>query len=174
MSGQLQRVFISSLKGRQEMKRIRIFCLVLVLIFVAVGCKKKEADSPPPAAVKAEEKLTQSTEPARLPGSIDKAKWMEANVTAGTIRNAVRAYAAETSIKKAQALAGTNLGIAATQSALGIKAAGCEGIYFSPGDYNITTVNPNGFASITVTGGSKANSPGGTYELQEDGKWVKK
>lgn len=155
------------------MKRIRLLCLVLVLMFITVGCKKKDVESPPPAAVKAEEKLTQSTEPARLPGSIDKAKWLEATVTAGTIRNAVRAYAAETSIKKAQALAGTNLGVAATQSALGISAAGCEGVYFTPGDYTITTVNATGFASITVTGGSKADSPSGTYVLQEDGRWVK-
>lgn len=156
------------------MKLIRLFCLVLVLMLITVGCKKKEAESPPPAEVKAEENLTKTTEPARLPGSIDKAKWMEANVTAGTIRNAVRAYAAEKSVKKAQALAGTNLGIAATQSALGISAAGCEGAYFTPGDYTITTVNANGFASITVTGSSKTNSPGGTYVLQEDGKWVMK
>lgn len=167
---QLQRVFISSLKGRPEMKRIRLFCLVLVLMFITVGCKKKEAESPPPAEVKADEKLTQSTEPARQPGSIDKAKWMEATVTAGTIRSAVRAYAAETSVNKAQALAGTDLSIAATQSALGISAASCDGAYFTAGDYTITAVNANGFASITVTGGSKADSPGGTYVLQEDGK----
>jgi len=153
------------------MKQIRLLCLVLVLMFLTVGCKKKEAESPQPAEVKAP-KLTQSTEPATQPGSIDKAKWMEANVTAATIRNAVRAYASMTSIKKAQALAGTNLGIAATQSALGISAAGLEGIYFTPGDYTITTVNATGFASITVTGGSKPNSPAGKYVLQEDGKWV--
>ena len=155
------------------MKRIILFCLVLTLILITVGCKKKEAESPPPAEVKAEEKPAKSVEPARQLGSIDKAKWMEATVTAGTIRNAVRAYAAETSVKKAQALAGTDLSIAATQSALGISAAGCEGAYFTPGDYTITTVNANGFASITVTGGSKADSPSGTYVLQEDGRWVK-
>jgi len=142
-------------------------------MFITVGCKKKEAESPPPAEVKGEEKPTKSAEPARQLGSIDKAKWLEATVTAGTIRNAVRAYAAETNVNKAQALAGTELSIAATQSALGISAAGCEGVYFTPGDYTITTVNTNGFASITVTGGSKANSPSGTYVLQEDGRWVK-
>ena len=132
------------------MKQIRLLCLVLVLMSITVGCKKKEAETPTPADVKTQEKLTQSTETATQPGSIDKAKWMEANVTAGAIRNAVRAYASMTSIKKAQALAGSNLGIAATQSALGISAAGCEGIYFKPGDYTITTVNATGFASITV------------------------
>ncbi len=154
------------------MKRRRLFCLVLVLMLLTVGCKKKEAESPP-AEVKAEEKLTKSTEPARQLGSIDKAKWLEATVTAGTIRTAVRAYAAETSVNKAQALAGTDLSIAATQSALGISAASCEGTYFTASDYTITAVNANGIASITVTGGSKADSPSGTYVLQADGKWVK-
>ena len=155
------------------MKRRRLFCLALVLMLVTVGCKKKEAESPPPAEVKAEEKLTKSTEPARQLGSIEKAKWLEATVTAGTIRTAIRSYAAETSVNKAQALAGTDLSIAATQSALGISAAGCEGTYFTAGDYTITAVNANGIASITVTGGSKADSPSGTYVLQEDGRWVK-
>jgi hypothetical protein len=153
------------------MKRIRLFCLVLALMLITVGCKKKQAESPP--EVQAPEKLTKSAEPAGELGSIDQAKWMEANVTAGTIRSAVRLYAAEASVKKAQALAGTDLGIPATQSALGINAAGCESKYFTAGDYKITSVNPNGFATITVTGGSKAGSPAGTYVLQADGKWVK-
>ena len=155
------------------MKLIRLFCLVLVLMFITVGCKKKEAESPPPAELKAEEKPTKSAEPARQLGSIDQAKWLEANATAGTIRTAVRAYAAETSVNKAQALAGTDLSIAATQSALGISSASCEGAYFTASDYTITTVNANGIASITVTGGSKADSPSGTYVLQADGRWIK-
>ena len=37
-----------------------------------------------------------------MQGRIDKAKWSEANATAGTIRTAVRAYAAETSVATAQ------------------------------------------------------------------------
>ena len=156
------------------MKPIRLLCLVLVLMFITVGCKKKQAETPTPADDKTQDKLTQSTGPAMQTGSIDKAKWMEANVTAGAIRNAVRAYASMTSIKKAEALAGSNLGIAATQSVLGMSTAGLEGIYFTPGDYTITTVNATGFASITVTGGSKPNSPTGKYVLQENGKWVMK
>ena len=151
------------------MKRIRLFCLVLVML-ITVGCKKKQAVSPD---AKAQEEPTKSGQPAMQSGSIDQAKWMEANATAGTIRSAVRLYVAEAGVKKAQALAGTDLSIPATQSALGISAAGCESKYFTSGDYQITTVNANGFASITVTGGSKTGSPGGTYVLQENGKWVK-
>lgn len=154
------------------MKWISLFCLVLVLMLITAGCKKKEAESPPPAEVQAQEKPAKSVEPARQSGSIEQAKWLEANVTAGTIRSAVRLYAAETSVKKAQALAGTDLSVPATQSALGISAAACESSYFTAGDYKITAVNTNGFATITVTGGSKAGSPSGTYVLQEDGKWV--
>lgn len=156
------------------MKLIRLFCLALVLMFITVGCRKKEAESSPPAEVKSQDKPTKSAEPARQLGIIDQTKWLEANATAGTIRTAIRAYAAETSINKAQALAGTNLSIAATQSALGISAASCEGVYFTASDYTITTVNANGIASITVTGGSKTDSPSGTYVLQADGRWVKK
>jgi hypothetical protein len=152
------------------MKLIRLFCLVLVFMFIAVGCKKKEAESPPSAGLKAE---NEQQNQLNQQGSIDQAKWLEANASASTICTAVRAYAAETSVNKAQALAGTDLSIAATQSALGISAASCEGTYFRASDYTITAVNANGIASITVTGGSKADSPSGTYVLQADGRWVK-
>jgi len=48
-----------------------------------------------------------------------------------------------------------------------------EGTYFTGGDYTITAVNDACIATITATGGSKADSPTGTYVLQADGKWVK-
>lgn len=108
-----------------------------------------------------------------MQGRIDKAKWSEANATAGTIRTAVRAYAAETSIATAQALVGTNLGAAATQSALGFSATDCDGTYFAPANYTITAVNANGIATITVSGQSKADSPSGSYQLTAAGAWVK-
>jgi type IV pilus assembly protein PilA len=108
-----------------------------------------------------------------MQGRIDKAKWSEANATAGTIRTAIRAYAAETSVASAQALAGSNLGVAATQAALGFSATDCEGTYFESDDYVITSVNANGIATITVSGGSKADSPSGSYQLTAAGTWVK-
>jgi prepilin-type N-terminal cleavage/methylation domain-containing protein len=108
-----------------------------------------------------------------MQGRIDKAKWSEANATAGTIRTAIRAYAAETSVTTAKGLEGSNLGVAATQAALGFSSTDCEGTYFESNDYTITTVNDQGLASITVSGGSKADSPGGTYVLGEDGSWTK-
>jgi len=108
-----------------------------------------------------------------MQGRIDKAKWSEANATAGTIRTAIRAYAAETSIPTARALAGSNLGVAATQSALGFSATDCEGTYFESDDFVITSVSDTGIAAITVAGGSKADSPVGSYQLTATGTWVK-
>jgi prepilin-type N-terminal cleavage/methylation domain-containing protein len=108
-----------------------------------------------------------------MQGRIDKAKWSEANATAGTIRTAIRAYAAETSVNTAKTLAGSNLGVAATQSALGFSTNDCEGTYFESDDYVITSVNDNGIAVITVSGGSKSDSPSGSYQLTATGTWVK-
>ena len=104
---------------------------------------------------------------------IDKSKWSEACSVAGTIRKSIRTYSAETSIATAQGLVGKNLGDATTEATLGFTATDLEGTYFTSGDYKITAVNGTGIATITATGGSKADSPTGTYVLQTDGKWVK-
>jgi prepilin-type N-terminal cleavage/methylation domain-containing protein len=108
-----------------------------------------------------------------MQGRIDKAKWSEANATAGTIRTAIRAYAAETSVGTAQGLANSNLGVAATRAALGFGDKDCEGTYFESDDYVISAVNADGIATITVSGGSKADSPTGSYQLTAAGTWVK-
>ncbi|UCF17964.1 MAG: type II secretion system protein [Phycisphaerales bacterium] len=108
-----------------------------------------------------------------MQGRIDKAKWSEGNAAAGTIRTAIRAYAAETSVATAQGLVGTTLDANGTQGALGFSATDLTGTYFVPADYEITTINANGIASVTVTGGSLADSPTGSYLLEEDGDWVK-
>ena len=104
---------------------------------------------------------------------IERSKWTEACSTAGTIRTSIRSYAAGTSIATAQVLVGNNLSNATTEAALGFIPTDLEGTYFTGGDYTITAVNGSGFATITATGGSKADSPTGTYVLQANGKWVK-
>jgi type IV pilus assembly protein PilA len=104
---------------------------------------------------------------------IDKAKWTEACSAAGTIRSSIHSYASETSIATAQGLTGNDLSDAGTEAALGFIPTDLEGTYFSAGDYVITSVNGNGIATITATGGSKTGSPAGSYVLQADGKWVK-
>ena len=105
-----------------------------------------------------------------MQGRIDKAKWSEANATAGTIRTAVRAYAAETSVATAQTITGL-LSVVATQSKLGFVASDLEGTYFTAGDYDITSVDATGIAVVTVTA-SKADAPGGgPYILTATGTW---
>ena len=109
-----------------------------------------------------------------MQGRINKAKWSEANATAGTIRTAIRAYAAETSIASAAALASHNLGETAVQNALGFSANDCAGTYFAPANYTITAVNGDGIASITVANGSGTGAPtDGPYILNIDGSWAK-
>ena len=108
-----------------------------------------------------------------LQGRIDEARWSEACATAGTIRVAVRAYAAESSITTAQGLVGKNLGDASTRAILGFDSQDCEGTYFASSDYTITAISANGFGVITVTGGSKANSPTGAHVLQANGDWIR-
>lgn len=106
-----------------------------------------------------------------MQGRIDKAKWSEANATAGTIRTAVRAYAAETSVATAAALSGA-LSVVATQTKLGFIASDLEGTYFTAANYVITSVDASGIAVITVTA-SKADAPVGSYQLTATGTWVK-
>lgn len=109
-----------------------------------------------------------------MQGRIDKAKWSEANATAGTIRTAVRAYAAETSTATAALLSGT-LAVPATQAALGFTTADLEGTYFEAPCYTITSVSGNGIATITVdsAASTKADKPTGSYQLTLTGTWVK-
>lgn len=106
-------------------------------------------------------------------GRTQTAKWAEANASAGIIRTAVRAYVAENGIIEAQKLAGANLGSAVTRSALGLASTDLRGTYFEPDDYTITSISNNGIAAVTVTGGSKPDSPSGTYQLDLNGNWVK-
>lgn len=107
-----------------------------------------------------------------MQGRIDKAKWSEANATAGTIRTAVRAYSAETSITTAQGLKGKTMDDSTTQAALGFNSTDLEGVYFTAKDYALTDINSSGIAVITVTP-SKTNAPSGKYQLEADGDWVK-
>ena len=108
-----------------------------------------------------------------MQGRINKAKWSEANATAGTIRTALRAYAAETSLTKAQDLVGADL--SAGNVLLGFGATDLEGTYFRGSDYAITSMDITGvnagIAVITVTA-SKDNAPkDGPYVLGTDGSW---
>jgi prepilin-type N-terminal cleavage/methylation domain-containing protein len=106
-----------------------------------------------------------------LTGRIKSARWSEANAGAGSIRTAVRAYFSEKPLQ-AQTLTGT-LDTQAIQDVLGFSPQDLAGTYFVPGDYNIDSVNAQGIATITVTGGSMPDSPAGSYTLAADGTWQK-
>lgn len=108
-------------------------------------------------------------------GRIDSAKWSEANAMAGTIRTALRAYSAEKSVATAQGLAGNTLDDATTQNVLGFDSADLSGTYFSPECFTITAVDGDGIATITVDASqsTKADAPDGSYQLENDGDWVK-
>lgn len=111
-----------------------------------------------------------------MQGRIDKAKWSEANAAAGTIRTAVRAYAAETSISTAStACTGKTCDDSDVQAALGFNSTDLDGTYFEADCYTITSVNSSGIAVITVSGddSSKTGAPSGSYQLEADGDWVK-
>ena len=107
-----------------------------------------------------------------MQGRIDKAKWSEANATAGAIRRAVRAHASESDIATAQTLAGVNLIDPPRLQVLGFKAADLEGRYFTAGDYTLTSIDDSAVAVVTVSA-SKPNAPSGSYRLLTDGEWVK-
>ena len=108
-----------------------------------------------------------------MQGRIDKAKWSEANATAGTIRTAVRAYAAETSITTATANAVGTLDTVSIQGYLGFQPSDLQGTYFSAGDYEILSVDASGIAAVEVTSSELNDAPAGTYRLTATGAWVK-
>ena len=105
-----------------------------------------------------------------MQGRIDKAKWSEANATAGTIRRAVRAYAAETDVATAQTLAGNDLSDADTREALGFGDIDLEGTYFIAANYTLSSVEASAACVVTVEG-TKPNAPSGIYQLTADGDW---
>lgn len=109
----------------------------------------------------------------RYSRSMGRAKWSEANASAGSIRLAVRAYVSDVGAIEAQALVGTKLDNTTTQQALGFGPSDLDATYFSPGDYTITEIDSTGTAEIVVTGGSKSRSPIGSYKLELDGDWIK-
>jgi prepilin-type N-terminal cleavage/methylation domain-containing protein len=96
---------------------------------------------------------------------LDNGKWAEANMGAGMIRRAVKAYYAGTG----DTVTGT-LDDAEIQDALGIAPGDLSGTYFVPGDYQIMSVNKDGIAVIQVTGSQK-NAPEGSKILTADGTW---
>ena len=93
-----------------------------------------------------------------LRGKINQAKWSEAAATAGAIRSAVRAEFAEDPVTvnawSSQALT------TPIQTKLGFQSGDLTGRYFAAGDFEITDVDDNGHAEITVSAPSSGDAPG--------------
>jgi prepilin-type N-terminal cleavage/methylation domain-containing protein len=84
-------------------------------------------------------------------------KWTEGAATAGTIKNALRAYYAEDPIAAA-AMAGST--VDTVQGTLGFFAGDLTGRYFQANNFTITAIDGNGNATITVAAPAGLNGSG--------------
>ena len=82
-----------------------------------------------------------------LRGRSNQAKWSEAAATAGAIRSVMRTYYVEDPIAAA-AMAGST--VDTIQTTLGFLPGDLSGRYFQAGNFTITSIDGNGFATITV------------------------
>jgi prepilin-type N-terminal cleavage/methylation domain-containing protein len=104
---------------------------------------------------------------------INQAKWAEANVTAGAIRRAVRAYIAEkrgAGVTDYTEIEGS-LGYSPVSSPLGFTSTDLAGAFFNQQDYAISDVDgATGTCVVTVTS-THPKGPPGTGILAADGSW---
>ena len=107
-----------------------------------------------------------------LRGRVDRAKWVEANATAGAVKTAVRAYVATSDPNSASfAEIEGSLGNSSVASALGFSSTSLNGSYFNQADYTISNVDGvTGACVITVTS-THPEGPPGTGVLAADGTW---
>ena len=102
-------------------------------------------------------------------GRIEAAKWSEGSATAGTIRVAVRVYAAEKGITQAQ----TDLNgktVDSVLSTLGFLAGDLQGTYFVASDFTINGIDATtGLCNVAVSGTSAGLT--GTKTLTVAGDW---
>ena len=82
-----------------------------------------------------------------LRGRIKRTKWSEAAATAGAIRTTIRTYYVEDPTAAAGMVGST---VDTIQSTLGFLAGDLTGRYFQAGNFTITSIDGNGFATITV------------------------
>jgi prepilin-type N-terminal cleavage/methylation domain-containing protein len=105
-------------------------------------------------------------------GRIDKAKWVEANATAGALKTGVRAYVATSDPNSSGCpeIEGS-LGSGSVASSLGFTSTALDGSYFNQADYTISDVDAaTGTCVITVTS-TQPDGPPGTGILAADGTW---
>ena len=102
-------------------------------------------------------------------GRIEDAKWSEGVAAAGTIRVAVRTYAAEKGISRAKSeLDGAS--VSANLAKLGFATGDLTGSYFTATDYSIGVVDAvTGSCTVVVNGATAGLT--GTRTLQLDGSF---
>ena len=82
-----------------------------------------------------------------LRGRTMQAKWTEAATTAGAIRTAMRTYYVEDPIAAAAMVGST---VDTIQATLGFIAGDLTSRYFQAGNFTITAIDGNGYATINV------------------------
>jgi len=102
-------------------------------------------------------------------GRIEDAKWSEAAASAGTVRVAVRTYAAERGVSRAKSELDGAL-VSANLSKLGFFAGDLTGSYFSATDYTIGVVDAVTGSCTVIVNGSNAGLTG-TRTLSLDGSF---
>ena len=102
-------------------------------------------------------------------GRIEDAKWSEGAASAGTIRVAVRTYAAEKGVARAKTeLDGAS--VASNLAKLGFAVGDLKGSYFTTADYAIGVVDATTGSCTVIVSGSSAGLTG-SRTLQLDGSF---
>ena len=136
---------------RQRMRQVRGFTLIeLMVVILIVG-------------------ILAAVSVPLMRGRIEDAKWSEGAASAGTIRVAVRTYAAEKGVSRAKTeLDGAT--VAANLAKLGFAAGDLTGSYFTTADYSIGVVDAvTGSCTVVVSGTSAGLT--GSRTLQLDGSF---
>jgi len=98
-------------------------------------------------------------------GHVNDSKWTEAVTAAGMIQNAVRTYHAQSGIALTGRLNNTLI-----LNALCLEETDLSGRFFTPGDYEVLSVDADGKAAVRITG-SLPQAPSGSKTLTPEGRW---
>jgi prepilin-type N-terminal cleavage/methylation domain-containing protein len=104
-------------------------------------------------------------------GRIDTAKWSEANLTAGTIRSAVRTFIAENGPDYDYKKLKGKLDKPSLYTELGFNNSDLSGSYFNQRDYQLKKVQADPIGCIVEVKSSHPEGPPGRGTLTEDGSW---
>lgn len=104
-------------------------------------------------------------------GRINTAKWSEANLTAGTIRSAVRTFIAENGPDYDYRRLTARLDNPSLYTVLGFNNSDLSGSYFNQGDYQLRNVRADPPGCVVDVRSSHPEGPPGRGILAADGSW---